>query len=615
MKKWLFALLLTGFGFLNAWADGATAAGAGATLQALGNGKYLLTVQPGQGWPQARFPVPAPTGWGKSQVAMTVKLVDPASGKFNTGITVGSDIPRNAIAGRYIHSDLIPGRATAFRFPQTGDTTPRFIAVAVKNPKIPISLEISNLDFGGAEAAPPAAVTPAAKKRLAPLPAIRFQGKPFFPLGVYDSFRYNEAGNFTSLDPDFIAAGGNFCDFGQLYLPSEQTNEVYKKVYQTHGQPAIFAALDQIRDDPAWRHVALLVGLGGNLMLDESETTAVGMNNMLKPAAGAALELRKKTLAEAAAKLSTYPNVIGYTMDEPENCVWKYYDANCKEGWARNKDLDLADRINEWLGWVVPVIRANHPGAQLMPIMGWWTTYEKTAPLYDVLIANTYPAKKPGMKEFDADLFTVNYDAACQVKAVRAAGGSRSAIFMPPAFDVLPNTIPLTLNEQLYVMFAPITRGVMGIHAWRLQRCSDAHRKFVIYPALKEVSKLTDFLLGEWCDELISSDRDTASIDYLKKFQERIRLVEGLEDAAVVEVRDAVPDVSYCLRKNADGRYLLLAVNNRREPLEANFTFELPVMPRVMTDNINRSYRVWTKGKTAKVAFPPFGVRALIFQP
>ena len=351
-------------------------------------------------------------------------------------------------------------------------------------------------------------------------------------------------------------------------------------------------------------------------MLNESEATSVGMNSMLKPATGEALEIRKKVLADAAAKLATYPNVIGYTMDEPENCVWKYYKANHSDEWDKEHDKGLANRMMSWLGWTTDVIRQNHPNAQMMPIIAWWTNYETTAPMYDVLIANTYPGKKEGMKEFDSDLYMVNYDAALQVAGVRAAGGGRSAIFMPPMFDILgKDHIGYTVKEELYVLFAPITRGVMGIHGWRLQRCTDEYRKFVIYPAMKEVHLLKEYFLGEWCDELVSSDHDFASVDYLKKFQTRVRLVEGEEDGELQTVEDVVPDVTYCLRKHPDGSYLLLAVNNTRAPLQAKFLINLPKLPRFMVDNINQSNSVWFKGKKATISFGPFGVHAYILRP
>lgn len=439
-----------------------------------------------------------------------------------------------------------------------------------------------------------------------PLPAIRFKGKPFFPLGTYDTSRVGEAGKLGSMDPDFLAAGGNFADFGLIALPGY-------KFYEKSGQEAVLAALEKIKNDPGFADVALLVCIDVSILMDNADPAAFGLQSFWEPATGAGLARRKVLLADAVKKLSRYPNVIGYTMDEPENFVWQYYDKHFKQEWKQSKDAGLARQMIEWIGWHVPIVRENHPGALLMPIIAWWNTYEQAAPLYDVLIADTYPAKKPGMKEFEAPLYEVNYDAACQVRAARAAGGGRSAIFMPPIFDRLPGTIPLTLDEQRYVMFAPITRGVMGLHGWRLQRASAEHRRQVIYPVMKEISTLREFFLGEWHDEKVASDRDRPSVDYLRQFQERIRLLDGLEDAGTVKVKDAVPDVSYCLRRHPDGRYLLLAVNNLRTPVTANFTFALSGAPGEMVDNIHGD-RIRPEGNQAAIAFPPFGVRACIFR-
>ena len=81
-------------------------------------------------------------------------------------------------------------------------------------------------------------------------------------------------------------------------------------------------------------------------------------------------------------------------------------------------------------------------------------------------------------------------------------------------------------------------------------------------------------------------------------------------------VEDVVPDVTYCLRKHPDGSYLLLAVNNQREPLKVKFLIDLPRLPRTMVDNINKSDVVWLKGNNkVTISFKPFGVHAYIFRP
>ena len=586
-----------------------------AKVETTAPGVYKFTVQPGKGWPQIRIALPKNTVWKDAKVCMSIKKLSPA-GKITCGILLGTVKPdNNAIQAGYINNMLLPDKANNLKFSALGDKTPAELRFSVKNPTAEMVFEISNIKIETAAVAAEKKVNK--KARVKPIPPVMFKGKTFFPLGAYDMFEVGKNGQFGTLDERFIEAGGNFCDFGAVYLPPEHTIlPAYKKAYFTHGQPAVFAALDKMKNDPRFKDVALLINLNANILLDDSEAKVYGMHGMLKPAAGEKLELRKKVLAEAAKKLASYPNVIGYTMDEPENTVWQYYEKNLKHDWEKRKDKGLCEYMVSWLNWTQDVVKKHHPGAQMMPIIAWEPSYANTAAMYDVLIANTYPHKLAGKSEFDPPLYRVSYDAAMQVAAVRAAGNGKSAIFMPPMYDLRKGHIGYTVREQLYAMFAPITRGVMGIHGWRLQRCSDEYRKFVIYPAMKEVHNLKEYFLGEWYDELVTSDRDTASVEYLRKFKNRVREVESTEDGVYQEVGDAVPDVTYCLRKHrTDGSYLLLAVNNMRTPVTANFEINLPQMPRFMIDNIDRNDKVWLKGNKAQIKFEPFEVHAYILRP
>ena len=586
-----------------------------AKVETTAPGVYKFTAQPGKGWPQFRIALPAKTVWKDAKVCMTIKKLSPA-GKITCGVLLGTVKPdSNAIQAGYINNMLLPDKANNLKFSALGDKTPVELRFSLKNPTEKMVFEISNIKIETVAVAAEKKVNK--KARLKPIPPVMFKGKPFFPLGAYDMFEVGKNGQFGTLDERFIEAGGNFCDFGAVYMPPEHTIlPAYKKAYSTHGQPAIFTALDKMKNDPRFKDVALLVNLSANILLDDSEAKVYGMHGMLKPATGEKLELRKKVLAEAAKKLAAYPNVIGYTMDEPENTIWQYYNKHLKHDWEKRQDKGLCEYMVSWLNWTQDVVKKHHPGAQMMPIIAWEPSYANTAAMYDVLIANTYPHKLEGKKEFDPPLYRVSYDAAMQVAAVRAAGNGKSAIFMPPMYDLRNGHIGYTVREQLYVMFAPITRGVMGIHGWRLQRCSDEYRKFVIFPAMKEVHNLKEYFLGEWYDELVSSDRDTASVDYLRSFKNRVREVESTEDGVYQEVGDAVPDVTYCLRKHrTDGSYLLLAVNNMRTPVSANFEINLPNLPRFMIDNINRNDKVWLKGSKAKIKFEPFEVHAYILRP
>ena len=609
MKK-LLCMVVLSLGFFAVAVEAVKVSGTAQTqIKETSPGVFQVTVQPQQGWPSAMIAVPPSMIWENGSVEFAVKWVSPA-GTFPGNLVIGTANPKNVISGAgYVTGKLTVGKNTQFKFPCVGGNIAQYIQLAVKNPSAAVTFEISNIKFNSG-------TFNITKKRLPEIPPLKFKGKPFFPLGSYDVFRVREGAQLGSIDERFIEAGGNFVDLHGIYLPEDMAEtQAYKDTYHRTGQPALYAALDKMKNDPRFANIAIQINIGPNVAYDASQSEWVGMNTILKPLSGEKLERHKKVLSDAVAKLSTYPNIIGYTFDEPENCVWKYYSATRKKEWEKFKDKDLAECMLKWMMWMRPVIKENHPGALIIPVLGWWTTYEQMAPFYDVLIANTYQGAKVGAPEFSADLFVVNYDAACQVAAVRAAGNGKSAIFMPAMYDILPGARGNTIHEQLYVMFAPITRGVMGIHGWRLQRCSDEYRKFIIYPAMKEVDKLKEYFLGEWHDDLISSDRDTASVDYLKKFKTRIRLVEDQEDGVMEKVDNAVPDVSYCLRKHPDGSYLLLAVNNMREPITVNFTINLPGLPNSMYDNINKSCVVGIKGRKAQVKFEPFGVHAFIIKP
>lgn len=447
----------------------------------------------------------------------------------------------------------------------------------------------------------------ALKAKQATLPPVLFNGKPFFPIGAYDTYKVGEGGRLYSIDPDFIAAGGNFADLGQLGVESAPN-------YRTHSQPAIFEALEKMQSNPDYEKVAFIVGLGFAILMDASEAgNKIGHGQMYKPLSAAKLEQHKQILAEAVQKLRKYPNVIGYTMDEPENLIWAYYKEHHWDEWERSKDAGLSKKMVEWLNWTKPIIRLHHPEAKLFPILGWWTTYEHSAEMYDVLIANQYPGRKAADPEFSGPLYQVSYDAAMAVAAARKNGADRTVVYMPPMFDIINSDYAnRSYKEQLYVNFAPVTRGCMGIHGWRLQRCSQQHRQEVIYPAMKELSKYSEYFLGEWLDEHIASDHDYASVDYLKEFEERVRLVESEEDGKMQEARVEVPDLSYCLRRHSDGSYLLLAVNNRREAIRVKFNTSLPGRLSEVKENLSGRKLHWEQ-RQLEDRFEPFAVHAYIF--
>lgn len=447
------------------------------------------------------------------------------------------------------------------------------------------------------------------KAKLKPLPPVMFKGKPFFPLGAF------EADERKELDSGLLEAGANMMIVGGICYNPESS------WYQRGGQPALFKNLERYQKDPRLKDFALIVGLRKDILMDLGNRKVYVGNRENKIPKGDLLEKHKKVLAETVRELSKYPNIIGYNIDEPENIYYHAYTRKYPNAWEKNRDAGLARAMIKDMGWFLPIIRKEHPGALSMPVIAWYTTYMDMGDFYDVNMPNSYPTSKKGESEFNADLFKVSHDAACAVEAARKQGGGKTVVYMPRFADI--NTsydykfMPYTLKEQRYTCFAPLTRGAMGIFGWTLRRTTQKQRDTVVYPIMKELKSLADFFLGSWHDELVTSSHDTAGVDYLKKFARRVRMVKDAKDKdddTLVDTGDLVPDVSYCLRRHADGRYLLLIVSNRREILDnVVFNIELPGLPDEFVDVLSQ-HHVKLKGKKFNDRFGPFDVRAYVFK-
>ena len=66
---------------------------------------------------------------------------------------------------------------------------------------------------------------------------------------------------------------------------------------------------------------------------------------------------------------------------------------------------------------------------------------------------------------------------------------------------------------------------------------------------------------------------------------------------------------SHCLRRAADGAWLLIAVSNRREPMTVTFTLDITNLPEKALDLIDWREANLANGQITE-QFEPFGVRA-----
>jgi len=400
------------------------------------------------------------------------------------------------------------------------------------------------------------------------IPPLVYQGRPFIPLGTYDRPRADDT-------EDWLEAGGN-CTIVPTFnegLPSEER----------------LAQVRELADWGAENGVAMVYYPRIEMYSDyEGEGKTVTRPEEI-PAKVALLN-------EMLSVTADHPNTLGYwTFDEPENQVYKAYGQ-----WEERKDTGLAEWIAQGMRWTYGTLKSGDPDAYVMPTIAWWTTYEGLAPLYDVNVPNTYAAGD--------ERYTVVYDCALAADAIRATD-AHSFVFMPPCYDS-PEWPLHSIPEMRYSYIAPFTQGAMGILAWRLGRASSAYRQAVIYPVMREVQRLLPWLYGEWHDDLVTSDHDTATAEYLKELPTRVRLVPGEEDGEMTRVEgDVVPDVSHCLRRAADNTWLLIAVSNRREPMTVTFTLDIDGMPETALEMID-----WRETPVADGAIvdemEPFAVRA-----
>lgn len=420
--------------------------------------------------------------------------------------------------------------------------------------------------------------TDTASGRIAPL---LYQGRPLFVLGTFDQPRTEDLAEWKEAGCNAVIVS---CFRGSAPGPENEA---------------------RLRDLTQWgadHDVAMVYYPLINFFSKDGDRTI--------PTRQEEIPAKRELIEAVLAVTADHPNTLGYwTFDEIENHLYKAYGE-----WEAKKDKGLAAWIADSMKWTYDALKAGDPDAYVMPTIAWWTTYEGLAPLYDVNVPNTYPC---GTDEahLQADLYTVVYDAVKAADAIRATGRT-SFVFMPPTFDIIDGYRPASLPELRYCYLAPVTQGAMGILPWRLGRCSMPYRRAVVYPVMREVKRLIPWLLGEWHDDKVRSNRDTATAEYLKEFPERIKLLPGEEDAETVEAEvDAVPDCSHCLRRRPDNNYLLLCVNNRREPLDVTFTIKgIPGMPDRAREMI-AWYEVPIANGTITEALEPFAVKAYTFTP
>ena len=146
----------------------------------------------------------------------------------------------------------------------------------------------------------------AGKVRKEPLPPVRFQGKAFFPIGVYDlaHSKTNPRERLGDLDPALYECGVNTAFFGHLSLPGNKNYPGY-----TH----IAKAFEKARKDPRFANIALIINFEADIFCVYDPTISGKSKRKYRPLNEAERNARKEYLIEAFKYLARQPNVIGYT--------------------------------------------------------------------------------------------------------------------------------------------------------------------------------------------------------------------------------------------------------------------------------------------------------------
>lgn len=417
---------------------------------------------------------------------------------------------------------------------------------------------------GGGQARPP----------LAPL---LFQGRPFFVLGTFDPPR-------AELLDEWLAAG---CNTTLFHVCDPKATPKQRRA--------------TIEADLAWgrAHGVALIYYPQLSLLSERDGKPV-------PTLPDDLPARRAVLQEMLQVTAGDPQTFGYwTFDEPENHLHASY-----QDWEQRKDTGLAEWMAGGLQWVYDTLKAGDPDGYVMPTLGWWTTYEPAAAMYDVNVPNEYPARGAPLS---GPLYNAVYDAAKAADAARVRGRA-GFVYMPPCFDVIDGPWrAATLREFRYLCFAPLTQGAQGLLPWRLNRATPAYQRAVVYPVFREIKPLVPWLTGQAVEGKVTSTADATTVDYLRKFPVRVRTVAG-EKLEQQEV-PGVSDCSYLLRRRPDNTYLLLAVSNRKEPQTVTFTLSgLGELPASARETIEFAQTPIEGGKITDT-FEPFGVRAWVIEP
>jgi hypothetical protein len=415
---------------------------------------------------------------------------------------------------------------------------------------------------------------------------LEFRGKPFFMIGNWDA-RMEK--NVRAVHPFLKAAGMNSVMLSINFNDEKQYAED-------------LSVIRWFRDNQS--DVAVIIDLQLPFVLKE-----IGSKKWV-PVPAEELPARREKFARTLQELRSYGNVLGYSIDELENRLHGTLGEWRKTVNPDQEEMDtaLARYMEVAVQWVTAEIKTAHPEALFMPVQAWWTTYDKSDKLYDVLIANEYPVT--GDQKQKQTYYTVAYDAQ-QAAAATRKYHKRCFAYCPPGFNVLAtgawkDAREYTREEIRYLWFTPISFGAMGIMGWRQRRATPEFSENVLFPVMNEIKALTPWLLGEHLDRAVGCSRDSDITEY--KVRKRSRMTDNEDNEFNIR---PVKTITWIARRNpTDGSVLLLVCNNSYQPEQFFFTFSKPVNATYALELF--SNQAIDLGGRFKVELKPYDVKAFI---
>lgn len=415
---------------------------------------------------------------------------------------------------------------------------------------------------------------------------LMFKGKPFFLLSDWDSRRER---NHKAVHVFLKGAGMNTFMAGVNFLDDKQ----YAKDMST---------IRWFRDNHP--DLAVIVDLPINFVL---KTTDKPKHFVAVPPE--LLKARREKFIATLKELRTYGNVLGYSIDELENRLYNTLGEWKKTQKLPKSEMDVAlTRYMEFaIGWVTEDIKKYHPESIYIPVQAWWTTYDQSDKLYDVLIANDYPV--PGDQTKKPTFYTVANDAQKAAAATRKFG-KRCFVYCPPGYNILGGrwkARPHTRDELRYLWFTPISSGAMGIIGWRFRRTTEDFAMNTVIPIINEIKSLEPWLLGPSAEHQVKCNRTHHKTEY--KILKRSRMTEKEDNEYTYRTLNTI---TWIARRNpTDGSMMLLACNNNNKPEECFFVFSKDINATYCVDVYNGN-QIKIGGRF-KVKFKPYDVKVFIF--